>query len=68
MVKITDSDGEVSWVTKDKAVRKPFLDDDGNEIISAKKEDAEKEEDLVAEKPKRGRKKASPKAKESSAD
>jgi hypothetical protein len=68
VIKIEESDGEVSWVTKDKAVRKPFLDDEGNEIITAKKEDVEKEEDLVAEKPKRTRKKASPKSKESSTD
>jgi hypothetical protein len=65
VIKVEDEDGEERWVTKDKAERKPFLDDEGNEIITAKKEDAEKEEDLVAEdapKPKRGRKKATPKA------
>ena len=42
---------EVSWVRADLVERKPFLDDDGNPVISAKTEDAEKEEDLVAEKP-----------------
>ena len=65
VIKVTDEDGEERWVTKDKAERKPFLDDDGNEIITAKKEDAEKEEDLVAEeapKPKRTRKKTTTKA------
>lgn len=49
VIKIVDEDGEESWVTKDKAVRKPFLDDNGNPIITAKKEDFEKEENLVAE-------------------
>ena len=65
VISIVDQDGEERWVTKDKAERKPFLDDDGNEIITAKKEDAEKEEDLVSEdapKPKRGRKKTTTKA------
>lgn len=64
VVKIEDTDGSVTWVKKSLAQRKPFLDDDGNPIITAKKEDAEKEEDLVAsetaatkEKPKRTRKK-----------
>ena len=52
----------MSWVRASLAERKPFLDDDGNPILIAKKEDAEKEEDLVAEeakeetKPKRTRK------------
>lgn len=44
-------DGEKSWVKASLAERKPFLDDDGKPIITAKKEDTEKEEDLVAEKP-----------------
>ena len=63
VVKIVDEDGTESWVKASLAERKPFLDDDGNPIITAKKEDAEKEEDLVAEnlsdetKPKRTRKK-----------
>lgn len=64
VVKIEDPDGSITWVKKSLAQRKPFLDDDGNPIITAKKEDAEKEEDLVAseavsakEKPKRTRKK-----------
>tara|TARA_Y100000401_G_scaffold116147_1_gene121275 strand:+ start:11565 stop:12536 length:972 start_codon:yes stop_codon:yes gene_type:complete len=46
-----EKNGEVSWVRADLVERKPFLDDDGNPVISAKTEDAEKEEDLVAEKP-----------------
>ena len=65
VVCIKDENGEETWVRKELAERKPFLDDDGNEIITAKKEDAEKEEDLVAsdvatseEKPKRTRKKS----------
>lgn len=65
VIKVEDEDGEERWVAKDKAERKPFLDDEGKEIITAKKEDIEKEEDLVAEaapKPKRTRKKATPKA------
>ena len=49
VIKVVDSDGDATWVAKDKAERKPFLDEDGNPIVSAKKEDAEKEEDLVAE-------------------
>ena len=63
VVKIVDEDGTENWVKASLAERKPFLDDDGNPIITAKKEDAEKEEDLVAEnlsdetKPKRTRKK-----------
>jgi len=64
VVKIVDADGTESWVRKSLAQRKPFLDDDGNPVITAKKEDAEKEEDLVADtvadstdKPKRTRKK-----------
>ena len=48
VVKIVDEDGDESWVAKDKAERKPFLDDNGNPIITAKKEDLEKEENLVA--------------------
>jgi hypothetical protein len=48
VIKIVDSDGDESWVRKDMAERKPFLDDNGNPIIIAKKEDSEKEEDLVA--------------------
>jgi len=59
VVEVVDSDGDSTWVVKDKAERKPFLDEKGKPIISAKKEDAEKEEDLVAEtKPKRTRKKS----------
>ena len=63
VVKIEDG-VEVRWVTKDKVKRKPFLKDDGTPYPeTAKKEDAQKEEDLVAEKPtktKRTRKKAEP--------
>jgi hypothetical protein len=63
VVKIEDGD-ETRWVTKDKVKRKPFLRDDGTPYPeTAKKEDAEKEEDLVAEKTtktKRTRKKAEP--------
>jgi hypothetical protein len=44
------TDGDEAWVKKSLAERKPFLDDDGNPIITAKKEDAENEEDLVASK------------------
>jgi len=51
VIKVTDSDGEENWVRKALATRKPFLDDDGNEIVTAKKEDVEKEEDLVADVP-----------------
>ena len=60
-----EEDGEVNWVKASLAERKPFLDDNGKPIVIAKKEDAEKEEDLVAEelesdkpKPKRRRKTA----------
>lgn len=56
VVSITDEDGDVTWVEKGKEVRQPFLDEDGNPILSAKKEDLENEEDLVA-------KDAKPKAK-----
>lgn len=62
VVEVTDEDGQVNWVRISLAERKPFLDDDGKPIITAKKEDAEKEENLVAEeakeetKPKRTRK------------
>lgn len=35
------------WVRKDLATRMPFLDENDKPIISAKKEDVEKEEDLV---------------------
>ena len=65
VVSVKDDDGQERWVTKDKVERAPFLDDDGNPIITAKKEDTEKEEDLVAEKPvkpKKTRKKASTEA------
>lgn len=48
VVKVVDEDGDERWVTPDMAERKPFLDDEGNPIITAKKEDAQKEEDLVA--------------------
>lgn len=65
---IVDSDGDSTWVTKKNAQRKPFLDDDGKEIITAKKEDVEKEEDLVAEKPKRARKKSSTETNKTSTD
>jgi len=69
VTEIVDDDGTSNWVTLDKVERKPFLDDDGNEIITAKKEDAEKEEDLTAEqKPKRTRKKTSTEAKKTSTD
>jgi len=69
VIKIVDENEEETWVKKSLAERKPFLDDDGKEIIVAKKQDAEKEEDLVAEghtpenteeKPKRTRKKKLP--------
>jgi hypothetical protein len=50
VIEITDEDGQKSWVKAFLAERKPFLDDEGNAIITAKKEDVEKEEDLVAEK------------------
>ena len=49
VIEVTDEDGAISWVRADLAERKPFLDDDGKPIIIAKKEDAEKEENLVAE-------------------
>jgi hypothetical protein len=49
VVKVVDEDGDERWVTPDLAERKPFLDDEGNPIISAKKEDAQKEEDLVSD-------------------
>lgn len=69
VTEIVDDDGTSNWVTLDKVERKPFLDDDGNEIITAKKEDAEKEEDLTAEqKPKRTRKKTSTGTKKTSTD
>lgn len=48
VVSVTDEDGDVTWVEKGKEVRQPFLDEDGNPILSAKKEDSENEEDLVA--------------------
>jgi hypothetical protein len=48
VVAITDEDGEVTWVEKGKEVRQPFLDEEGNPIVSAKKEDLEDEADLVA--------------------
>jgi len=59
VIAVTDEDGEVTWVKKGLEVRKPFLNEDGSEFVSAKKEDLEKEEDLVAKespKPKRTRK------------
>ncbi len=49
VIEITDEDGEKSWVRVSLAERKPFLDDGGKPIITAKKEDAEKQENLVAE-------------------
>jgi len=49
VVKVVDEDGDERWVTPDLAERKPFLDEEGNPIISAKKEDAQKEEDLVSD-------------------
>jgi hypothetical protein len=49
VIEITDEDGQKSWVKASLAERKPFLDDKGGPIITAKKEDTEKEEDLVAE-------------------
>lgn len=52
VVEVVDEDGDVSWHTKDKVERKPFLDENGKPIVSAKKEEALSEEDLVAEKPK----------------
>ncbi len=68
VIEVVDADGDSTWVTKANAERKPFLDDDGKPIITAKKENAEKEEDLVAEKPKRGRKKATQETKKTSTD
>ena len=47
VIEIVDEDGEKSWVRTTLAERKPFLDDKGNPIITAKKEDVEKEENLV---------------------
>ena len=41
----TSDDG---WVKKALATRQPFLDENDKPIISAKKEDVEKEEDLVS--------------------
>tara|TARA_R110002167_G_scaffold22066_6_gene79406 strand:- start:1438 stop:2421 length:984 start_codon:yes stop_codon:yes gene_type:complete len=38
-----------SWVKLSLTERKPFLDDDGEPVIVAKKEDAEEEKDLVSE-------------------
>ena len=61
VVEVGDGD-DARWVTKDKAERSPFLDDDGNPIVLPA-EESEKEEDLVAEKStktKRARKKAEP--------
>jgi len=49
VIKVVDEDGDESWVTPDMAERKPFLDDDGNPIITSTKESAQKEEDLVAD-------------------
>lgn len=46
VVQTSGEDG--AWVRKDLAERMPFLDENDNPIISAKKEDVEKEEDLVA--------------------
>lgn len=44
---VQTSDGD-DWVRKDLATRMPFLDENDKPIISAKKQDVEKEEDLVA--------------------
>ena len=41
----TSDDG---WVKKELANRQPFLDENDKPIISAKKEDVEKEEDLTS--------------------
>jgi hypothetical protein len=68
VVEIVDSEGDSTWVTKANAQRKPFLDDNGKEILTAKKEDAEKEEDLVADKPKKTRKKVSAEPNKTSTD
>lgn len=46
VVQTSGDDGE--WVRKDLAERMPFLDENDKPIISAKKEDVEKEENLVA--------------------
>ena len=65
---ITDEDGGTTWVKKGMEVRQPFLDEDGNPLISAKKEDLESEEDLVAKetKPKAKRTRKSTKSKKAS--
>jgi len=46
VIKITDEDGDENWVVASLAERKPFLDDDGNPIITATKSAKTKEEDL----------------------
>jgi hypothetical protein len=68
VVSITDDNGDVTWVEKGKEVRQPFLDEDGNPIISAKEEDLQSEEDLVAKevKPKAKRTKKTTQSKKAS--
>ena len=59
VISVTDEDGDVTWVKKGMEVRHPFLNDDGTEFVSVKKEDSENEEELVADesiKPKRAKK------------
>ncbi len=68
VISVTDEDGGTTWVKKGMEVRQPFLDEDGNPLISAKKEDLESEEDLVAKetKPKAKRTRKSTKSKKAS--
>ena len=48
VVKIEKADGSERWVRISMAERKPFLDDNGNPIVTASEEATEEESDLVA--------------------
>ena len=63
VVKVTNKDGEEEWIKLSLKERKPFLDDEGNPIISEAV--PEKSEDIRAEKPKRTRAKKTEKDVES---
>jgi hypothetical protein len=49
LVMVLNKDGEEEWVTKAKSERKPFLDDDGNPVLSKSESVAVSEEDSSEE-------------------
>jgi hypothetical protein len=56
VVSVTDEDGEESWVRISAKERQPFLDDDGNPVVSKKQAEKEKKEVVSTTKTRRKRK------------